>query len=84
MSSAPWEKGLNTGRSRQTLSKLKDEIDAMFPVLKKADCKRTKKKSATRASDSVNGRNCGTLVAAVIDPLAPWSLVVGGSVKIWL
>lgn len=71
MSSAPWENGLNTGMRRQTLSRLNDEMEAMFPMLKKADCRRTKKKRATRASDSLNGRNGGG-----VDPLVPFPAAV--------
>lgn len=37
MRRAPWEKGSNTGMSLYTASREKEEIDAMFPVLKKAD-----------------------------------------------
>ncbi|KAG6100827.1 hypothetical protein E4U30_003697 [Claviceps sp. LM220 group G6] len=35
--SAPWENGSNKGMRRHTLSRLKEEIEAIFPVLKKAD-----------------------------------------------
>lgn len=35
--SAPWENGLNMGISRHTLSREKDETEAILPVLKKAD-----------------------------------------------
>lgn len=37
---APCEKGSKTGRSRYTASREKEEIEAMLPVLKKADCRR--------------------------------------------
>ncbi len=37
ISKAPWENGSNIGISLETLSRLKAEIDATFPVLKKAD-----------------------------------------------
>lgn len=72
-SSAPCENGSNTGNSRFTLSMLNDETDAMLPVLKNADCRSTKKNSATRASESFNGRNCDAAAAAA----AP--TVVGGA-----
>jgi len=47
---APWEKGSKMGMSRYTLSRLKDEIEAMFPVLKNADCRSVRKKREMRAS----------------------------------
>lgn len=56
MSSAVWENGLKTGISRVTLSSEKDETEAMFPVLKKADWRRKKKKRAMRASAIVRAR----------------------------
>jgi hypothetical protein len=56
ISMAPCEKGSKMGISRDTLSRLKDETEATLPVLKKADWRSTKKKSATRASCRVRGR----------------------------
>jgi hypothetical protein len=66
MSMAPWEKGSKMGRRRETLSRLKEEMEAMLPVLKNADCKRTKKKRATRASWRVSGRKGEARVALVL------------------
>ena len=37
VSNAPWENGSKIGISLVTLSILKDEIEATFPVLKNAD-----------------------------------------------
>lgn len=45
------------GMSLDTLSKLNAEIDATFPVLKKADWRSVRKKRDTLASDSVRDRN---------------------------
>lgn len=56
ISSAPWENGLKTGISRDTLSREKDETEAMLPVLKKADWRRKRKKRAIRASEMVRPR----------------------------
>jgi hypothetical protein len=41
---------------RYTASRENEEIEAMFPVLKKADCRRKKKKSEMRASERVRAR----------------------------
>jgi hypothetical protein len=57
INNAPWEKGSKIGISLETLSKLKAEIDATFPVLKKADWSSVRKKNETRASDKVSDRN---------------------------
>ena len=56
MRSAPWENGSKIGISRDTLSRLNDETDATFPVLKKADWRSVRKKSETRASAKVRDR----------------------------
>lgn len=53
---APCENGLKTGMRRYTLSSEKEETEAMFPVLKKADWRRKRKKREIRASDSVKAR----------------------------
>lgn len=50
ISSAPWRKGLKMGTNLVTLSREKEEIEAMLPVEKKADWRRKKKNNATRAS----------------------------------
>ena len=42
---------------RKTLSRLKAETAATFPVLKNADCKRVRKTSEIRASAKVSDRN---------------------------
>lgn len=56
MSNAPCENGLKTGMRRWTLSSEKEEIEAILPVEKKADCRRKKKKRASLASDVVKAR----------------------------
>ena len=56
-SSPPWENGSKMGINLYTLSKLNDETDAIFPVLKNADCSRVRKKIEIRASDSVSDLN---------------------------
>ena len=56
ISSAPCEKGSKIGISRWTLSRLKDDTEATFPVLKNADCSRVRKIKETRASDNVSDR----------------------------
>lgn len=56
ISSAPWEKGLKMGISLVTLSREKEETEAMLPVEKKADWRRKKKNSAMRASAVVRMR----------------------------
>ena len=63
--------GLNTGLSRLTLSRENEDTDAIFPVLKKADCNRKKKNNATRASEVLRVRNryvspFTTVVASVL------------------
>jgi len=57
INNAPWENGSKIGISLLTLSMLKAEIDATFPVLKKADWRSVRKKKETRASDRVSERN---------------------------
>ena len=37
ISNAPWDQGSKTGIRRWTLSKLNDDTEATFPVLKNAD-----------------------------------------------
>src|ERR1700760_4480806 len=54
--SAPWEKGSKTGINRFTLSKLKEDTDAMFPVLKNADWRSVRKNRDIRASVRVSDR----------------------------
>lgn len=54
MSNAPWENGSKMGTSRYTLSRLKEDTEATFPVLKKADWRSVRKKRETRASDKVS------------------------------
>lgn len=49
---------------RYTLSRLNDEIDAMFPMLKKADWRSVRKKREMRASASTSDRNGGEDKAA--------------------
>lgn len=72
MSRAPWEKGSKTGTSRLTLSRLKEEREATFPVQKKAAWRSVRKKSETRASDRVRVRkgddtkDAGSLVAPFV------------------
>jgi len=56
MRSAPWEKGSKTGIRRYTASREKEDTDAMFPVLKKADCRRKREKREMRASARVRAR----------------------------
>ena len=56
ISNAPCENGSNTGMSRYTASREKEDMDAMLPVLKKADCRRKRKNRAMRASASVRAR----------------------------
>lgn len=56
MRSAVWEKGLKTGIRRETLSREKVEMEAMLPVLKKADWRRKKKKRAMRVSETARVR----------------------------
>lgn len=78
--SAPWEKGSKTGISLLTLSKLNADIEAMFPVLKKADCKSVRKKREVRASDSVSDRKGDEASDAGTAPFpfavtAVWSLL---------
>lgn len=55
-SSAPCENGLKIGISRYTESSEKDEMEAMLPVEKKADCNRKKKKREGRRSERESGR----------------------------
>jgi len=57
--SAPWLKGSKTGMSRYTASRLKEEMDAMLPVEKKADWRRKRKKREVRREESVRLRWCG-------------------------
>ena len=47
-SNAAWLKGSKIGIKRYTASSENAEIEAMFPVLKKPDCSRYRKKSAVR------------------------------------
>jgi hypothetical protein len=54
MSKAPCEKGSKIGIRRYTLSRLNEDTDATFPVLKKADWRSVRKKRETRASDKVS------------------------------
>jgi len=54
---APWEKGSKMGIRRATLSRLKEDIEATFPVLKNADWRRARKNRETRASVAVSDRN---------------------------
>jgi len=54
--SDPWENGSKIGIRRYTLSRLNDEIEATFPVLKNADCSKVRKNKATRASERVSER----------------------------
>lgn len=42
------------GMSRYTLSREKEEMDAILPVLKNADCRSVRKKREMRASERVN------------------------------
>src|SRR5690242_10236409 len=56
MSSAPWLKGSKTGMRRYTASREKEDTDAMFEALKKADWMKKKKNREMRASDSVRER----------------------------
>lgn len=56
INSTPCENGSKMGMSLVTLSRLNDDTDATLPVEKKADCRKTKKNRATRASDSDSGR----------------------------
>ena len=51
----PCEKGLKIGIRRYTLSRENEETDATFPVEKKADWRRKRKKSEIRASERVSG-----------------------------
>jgi hypothetical protein len=53
---APCEKGSKTGMRRYTDSREKEEMEAMFPVLKKADWRRKKKNREMRASERVRAR----------------------------
>ena len=53
-SKAPWEKGSKMGIRRATLSRLKEDTEATFPVLKKADWMRVRKNRETRASAKVS------------------------------
>lgn len=60
--------------SRDTLSRLNAEIDAMFPVLKKADWISVRKKTEIRASANVSERKGGDddrlgLVEVLLIPL---------------
>lgn len=57
MSSAPCENGSKIGIRRETLSRLKDETEATFPVLKNADWSNVRKNNEVRASDKVRERN---------------------------
>jgi hypothetical protein len=54
--SAPWEKGSKIGTRRLTLSRLKADTAAMFPVLKNADWRSVRKKREIRASVNVRDR----------------------------
>jgi len=56
MRSAPWEKGSKTGMRRATESREKADTAATLPVLKKADCRRVRKKSDILASLKVSDR----------------------------
>lgn len=53
---APWLNGSKTGTRRETASSENEEIEAMLPVLKKADWRRYRKKRHIRASDKVSER----------------------------
>jgi hypothetical protein len=53
----PCEKGSKTGIIRLTLSRLKEEMEAMLPVLKKADWRSVRKNKEIRASVKVSERN---------------------------
>lgn len=72
ISKAPWDSGSKTGTSRLTLSRLKEEREATFPVQKKAAWRRVRKKRETRASDRVSvrkgeeTRDAGSLVAPFV------------------
>lgn len=56
MSRAPWEKGSKTGIRRYTASREKEEMEAMLPVLKKADWRRKRENREMRASANVSAR----------------------------
>jgi hypothetical protein len=53
MSKAPWEKGSKMGMSRYTASREKEDTEAMFEALKKADWMQKMKKRAILASPNV-------------------------------
>jgi hypothetical protein len=57
MRSAPCENGSKTGTSRATLSRLKEEREATFPVQKNAAWRSVRKNRDTRASAKVRLRN---------------------------
>lgn len=56
MRRAPWEKGSKMGMRRATESREKAEMEATFPVLKKADWRRVRKNREMRASERVRER----------------------------
>lgn len=73
ISKAPCENGSNIGINLYTASKEKDAIDAMLPVLKKADCNRNKKNREILKSDMVSWRkvlrvvkSAGPAVAVIV------------------
>jgi len=57
MRRAPWENGSKIGIRRYTLSRLKADTAATFPVLKNADWRSVRKTSEIRASVKVSDRN---------------------------